>query len=332
MPVGTYLKLSNREDMQVSKTVLWDGQVHYSDTVTLRSHFYDNTRVMFNTSVDLTAADILSKFQIIIEETLGEDRKSVRFRMSDFKDGNTDYSSEAVFYSSFYLDQETGFYTLPIYIAARCANGNKKIGFNDCVVTVESDELDIYVSYHSSLPPFIEQGIPYKKNPSEEDPVFPSNASRVDIGVGYIPDYENNSQSYPNDYFFSNSEPLYEVEASGFMPSNLSDVHFEDVEAKLVNSITGMEIPISCIEKSGDASWKTIEILSSSTNGSFTDKLRVNYWLEDIISDSDRSLKKTIKNKLVISAKIFEGEKDPEAILTENSIPIETEGGYILLI
>ncbi len=306
MPVGTYLKLSNREDMQVSKTVLWDGQVHYSDTVTLRSYFYDNTRVMFNTSVDLTAADILSKFQIIIEETLGEDRKSVRFRMSDFKDGNTDYSSEAVFYSSFYLDQETGFYTLPIYIAARCANVNKKIGFNDCVVTVESDELDIYVSYHSDLPPHIEQGIPIKKIPSEEDPVFPADANRTDIGARYLSDYMNNAHGYYEDYFFSNSEPLYEVTASGFMPSSLQGSSFTEVQSKLVNTITSMEVPIEITDQSTEM--KDIEVLKSSTYGSMTDTFDITKYVQSLKSDTYKNRRETIKNKLIITGKIEDTE------------------------
>ena len=330
MSMGTYLKISNRNDAEVSKSVFWGDELHYYDGATLRAHLYDNTRVMFKSDVDLTADDILSKFTFTIQESLGEDRRSISFRMSDFRDGSSDYSSEAIYYSKFYLDQETGFYTLPIYIAARCANGNKKLGFNDSTVAIESDELDLFVTYRTNLPPFIEQGIPYKKNPSENDPVFPSDASRVDIGVGYISDYVDNSQGYPNDYLFTNSEPLYEVEASGFMPSSLGDMAFEKVEANLVNSKTTMSVPIE-VQKVG-TDRRNIEVLISSENGSFKDDIQITRWTESLLSENDKNQKKTVMNKLVITAKIKEDSDEPEVLLTENLEPIMTETGIYLLI
>jgi hypothetical protein len=304
MAVGAFQKLSNTKSAQLAKTVLWDGEVHYSDSVTLNPFLYDNTIIYFDK--DLSASDALSKFRITVQEGIGSNRKSISFRMSDFKDGGTDYSNEAIFYPSTFNRESDGRYSLSIYIAARCANGGTSVGFNDCTVAIESDELDLYVTYPTWLPPVIEQGFPVKKNPSEEDPVFPADAKRTDIGAGYLSDYMNNVHGYSEDYFFSNSEPSYEVTASGFMPSNLQGNNFTEVQSKLVNTITSMEVPIAITDQSTET--KDIEVLKSSTYGSMTDTFEITKFVQSLKSDTYKNRRETIKNRLVITGKIEDTE------------------------
>lgn len=304
MAVGTFQKLSNTKSAQLAKTVMCDGEVQYSDAVTLNPFLYDHTIVYFDK--DLSASDALSKFRITVQEGIGSNRKSISFRMSDFKDGETDYSKEAIFYPSTFARESDGRYSISIYIAARCSNAGTSVGFNDCNVVVESDELDLYVSYRTWLPPVIEQGFPVKKNPSEEDPVFPANANRTDIGAGYLSDYINNAHGYSEDYFFSNSEPLYEVTASGFMPSSLQGNSFTEVQSKLVNTITSMEIPIAITDQSTET--KDVEVLKSNTYGSMTDTFEITKFVQSLKSDTYKNRRETIKNKLVITGKIEDTE------------------------
>lgn len=304
MAVGTFRKLSNTESAQITKTVMLDGEVHYSDSVTLNPFLYDHTIVYFDK--DLSASDALSKFRMTVQEVIGSNRKSVSFRMSDFKDGGTDYSNETIFYPSSFTRESDGRYSLSIYISARCSNVGSHVGFNDCNVAIESDELDLYVTYLTWLPPVIEHGFPVKRNPSEEDPVFPANANRTDIGAGYLSDYMNNAHGYSEDYFFSNSEPLYEVTASGFMPSSLQGNNFTEVQSKLVNTITSMEIPIAITGQSTEM--KDIEVLKSSTYGSMTDTFEITKYVQSLNSDTYKNRRETIKNKLVITGKIEDTE------------------------
>lgn len=325
MAVGTFRKLSNTKSEQMVKTVMWDGQVHYTDSVTLNPFLYDNTIVYFDK--DLSASDALSKFRITVQEGIGSNRKSVSFRMSDFKDGGTDYSKEAIFYPSTFNRESDGRYSISIYIAARCSNAGTSVGFNDCNVVVESDELDLYVSYRTWLPPVIEQGFPVKKNPSEEDPVFPADANRTDIGAGYLSDYMNNAHGYSEDYFFSNSEPLYEVTASGFMPSNLQGNNFTEVQSKLVNTITSMEIPIAITDQSTET--KDVEVLKSNTYGSMTDTFEITKFVQSLKSDTYKNRRGTIKNKLVITGIVYNSE-DPEEVsnlLTQEYDRFVTQNG-----
>lgn len=304
MAVGTFRKLSNTKSEQMVKTVMWDGQVHYTDSVTLNPFLYDHTIVYFDK--DLSASDTLSKFRITVQEGIGSNRKNISFRMSDFKDGGTDYSKEAIFYPSTFNRESDGRYSLTICISARCSNYGTSVGFNDCTVAIESDELDLYVIYPTWLPPVIEQGFPVKKNPSEEDPVFPADANRTDIGAGYLTDYMNNAHGYSEDYFFSNSEPLYEVTASGFMPSNLQGNSFTEVQSRLVNTITLMEIPIPITDQSTET--KDVEVLKSSTYGSMTDTFEITKFVQSLKSDTYKNRRETIKNKLVITGKIEDTE------------------------
>lgn len=304
MAVGMFQKLSNTKSAQLAKTVMWDGQVHYSDSVTLNPFLYDHTIIYFDK--DLSSSDALSKFRITVQEAVGSDRKSVSFRMSDFRDGETDYSKEAIFYPSSFTRESDGRYSLSIYISARCSNLGTSVGFNDSTVLVESEELDIYVTYQTWLPPLIEQGLTVKKNPSEEDPVFPADANRTDIGAGYLSDYMNNAHGYSEDYFFSNSEPLYEVTASGFMPSSLQGNNFTEVQSKLVNTITSMEMPIAITSQSTET--KEVEVLNSSNYGSMTDTFEITKFVQSLKSDTYKNRRETIKNKLVITGKIEDTE------------------------
>ena len=305
MAVGTFQKLSNTKSAQMAKTVLWDGEVHYSDSVTLNPFLYDHTIVYFDK--DLSASDALSKFRMTVQEGIGSNRKNLSFRMSDFKDGETDYSNEAIFFPSSFTRESDGRYSLSIYISARCSNLGTSVGFNDCTVSIESDELDLYVTYQTWLPPVIEQGFPVKKNPSEEDPVFPADANRTDIGAGYLSDYMNNAHGYSEDYFFSNSEPLYEVTASGFMPSSLQGNNFTEVQSKLVNTITSMEVPIAITVQSTET--KEVEVLKSSTYGSMIDTFEITKFVQSLKSDTYKNRSETIKNKLVITGKIEDTEE-----------------------
>lgn len=304
MAVGTFMKLSNTKSAQIAKTVMWDGEVHYTDSVTLNPFLYDHTIVYFDK--DLSASDALSKFRITVQEGIGSVRKSVSFRMSDFRDGETDYSKEAIFYPSSFTRESDWRYSLSIYISARCSNLGTSVGFNDSTVAIESEELDLYVTYRTWLPPLIEQGLPVKKNPSEEDPVFPANANRTEIGAGYLSDYMNNAHGYSEDYFFSNSEPLYEVTASGFIPSSLQGNNFTEVQSKLVNTITSMEVPIAITGQSTET--KEVEVLNSSNYGSMTDTFEITKFVQSLKSDSYKNRKETIKNKLVITGKIEDTE------------------------
>jgi hypothetical protein len=325
MAVGMFQKLSNTKSEQIVKTVMWDGQVHYTDSVTLNPFLYDHTIVYFDK--DLSASDALSKFRMTVQEGIGSSRKSVSFRMSDFRDGETDYSNEAIFYPSTFNRESDGRYSISIYIAARCSNAGTSVGFNDCTVAIESDELDLYVSYRTWLPPVIEQGLPVKKNPSEEDPVFPADANRTDIGAGYLSDYMNNAHGYSEDYFFSNSEPLYEVTASGFIPSSLQGNSFTEVQSRLVNTITSMEVPIAITGQSRET--KDVEVLKSSTYGSMTDTFEITKFVQSLKSDTYKNRRGTIKNKLVITGVVYNSE-DPEeenCLLTQSYENILTQNG-----
>ena len=262
----TYERINNDEDVDASysiiTTVMEDGvpRAHFDTTnATLKARFYDHTRIKFsdNSGMVIDPAEALKNMTINVTECLGPNRKSVTFNMATRKiliDGveTGETCDDFIFYDTFLTyNTETQQYEMSIYIPARCSITGSVKGFNDSIVTVtyksvkDGEELGTStLKYRTVLPPFIVQGVP-KKTASDTDPVFPNEANRPDIG--YDPDsdtyviqsYAENSQNYNRDFFFTNGDPLYVIETSGFMPSDFYSYYkFGDVDAFLVNDKT----------------------------------------------------------------------------------------------
>lgn len=263
----TYERINNDVDVDASysiiTTVIEDERPrpHFETTnATLKARFYDHTRIKFadNSGMEIDPAEALKNMTINVTECLGANRKSVTFNMATRKiirDGveTEETCDDFIFYDTFLTyNTETQQYEMSIYIPARCSITGSVKGFNDSIVTVtyksvkDGEELGTStLKYRTVLPPFILQGVPKKKNASDMDPVFPNEANRPDIG--YDPDsdtytiqsYSENSQNYNRDFFFTNGDPLYVIETSGFMPSDFYSYYkFGDVDAFLVNDKT----------------------------------------------------------------------------------------------
>lgn len=263
----TYERINNDVDVDASysiiTTVMEDGvpRAQFDTTnATLKARFYDHTRIKFadNSGMVIDPAEALKNMTINVTECLGANRKSVTFNMATRKiliDGveTGETCDDFIFYDTFLTyNTETQQYEMSIYIPARCSITGSVKGFNDSIVTVtyksvkHGEELGIStLKYRTVLPPFILQGVPKKKTASDADPVFPNEANRPDIG--YDPDsdtyviqsYAENSQNCNRDFFFTNGDPLYVIETSGFMPSDFYSYYkFGDVDAFLVNDKT----------------------------------------------------------------------------------------------
>jgi len=263
----TYERINNDVDVDASYSIITeekeDGVLrpHFDTTnATLKARFYDHTRIKFsdNSGMVIDPAEALKNMTINVTECLGANRKSVTFNMATRKiliDGveTGETCEDFIFYDTFLTyNTETQQYEMSIYIPARCSITGSVKGFNDSIVTVtyksvkDGEELGTStLKYRTVLPPFILQGVPKKKTASDADPVFPNEANRPDIG--YDPDsdtyviqsYAENSQNYNRDFFFTNGDPLYVIETSGFMPSDFYSYYkFGDVDAFLVNDKT----------------------------------------------------------------------------------------------
>lgn len=269
----TYERINNDVDVDASYSIITeeeeDGVLrpHFDTTnATLKARFYDHTRIKFadNSGMEIDLAEALKNMTINVTECLGPNRKSVTFNMSTRKiliDGveTGETCDDFIFYDTFLTyNTETQQYEMSIYIPARCATSGGLKGFNDSIVTVTYNSVrdgevigTSTLKYRTVLPPFILQGVPKKKNASDIDPVFPNEANRPDIGYDpdsdtyVIPSYAENSQNYNRDFFFTNGDPLYVIETSGFMPSDFYRYYeFGDVDAFLVNSKTESKIAL----------------------------------------------------------------------------------------
>lgn len=245
-----------------------DGTPVYGE---LQPRMYDMTTVSIYgglAGVDPSSTEALSSFTIRIEEIVGSSPRIVEFNMKTRLDGEgNDYDVEPVWYpSSFQYDPSRDAWDLTISISSRVKT-DSSLGFNAALVTVYgagpisgSTWDECTVTYTADLPPSLAQGVPKKADPSAADPVFPSSASRVDIGVDTIPDYFRNSQGLERDYLFSDSSPLYVCEASGLMPAVLdSQSAFVDVSAYMRDTATGMKTPLPM---TGPVKSGPVEILS----------------------------------------------------------------------
>lgn len=272
----TYRRINNDSDVDVSyPTIRYEMVSEHGEpetlkpvfditNATLKARFYDATVISFGDSLGtrVSEPEDLCKFSIKIMECIGEDRKTIEFNLGTRKpmiydpvtgrqvqDDEADPIREAVFYDpSFALNEETGRYELTVYVGAKCGTGSNVFGFNDSEVFVELIETDEHPSatlrYRAILPPFILQSLPEKCD-SAADPVIPDGESRADYG--YDPDtgeytiapYKQNAYGFDRDFMFTNSDPLYKIVTSGFMPNGLGDYDFSGFEASLVNDKTG---------------------------------------------------------------------------------------------
>ena len=293
----------------------WDEVVvdKIEDAV-LYPYMYDATRFFYkdNIGTNLSLNNAVSHFVFSLGETVGE-LKSFSMNMSTRLDEEgVDHWDEKIYYSdTFAYNPDTGFYSLVIYTPAKSVDSHdNQIGYNDSVISIEENMsappesafLRVSVEYRTNLPPCLIQGIPKKFNPAEEDPVFPVDATRVDIGVNQIPDYFQNSQGYTQDYLFTNSSAMYVADASGFIPEEISnDYTFSGVSAYLEDSDTTMKIPVDFEVLSDEhIKEKSLDVTVEGTSASYSAQLERVIWRTKI----KNSMNSTNKNILTIEAAV----------------------------
>lgn len=294
----------------------WDERrVDKIEDAVMYPYMYDATKIFYRDSLgtDLSVEDSIKNFELSLTESVSSDRKAFEMNMYTRKDENgVDHWNEKVFYSdSFVYDPNTGYYTLVIYTPAKSEDQDHNgLGYNDSVISVEenmsappeSAYLRVSVEYRTNLPPCLIQGIPKKVNPSDGDLVFPSDATRVDIGVDQIPDYYSNSQGYDKDYLFTNSNPLYVADASGFLPSDIKDDYtFSAVSAYLENTDTTMITPVEVnLLSSGSVNENAIDVTENGSTTSYSAQLEKYIWRTNIAANTTGS----VKNVLTIEASV----------------------------
>lgn len=327
----SYERINNGSDVDTSYVFpryedgVYRPEVH---NATLRGRFYDHTRIKFkdNSGIVIDSSIAINQMVITVAECIGSDRRLVRFNMGTREmldgDGNVildEYGQpvickEPIFYDNRLTKNEvTGEYELSIYIAARCTGSEEFIGFNDCEVKITFDQTNsegdslgqATVRYRTVLPPFIVQGIPHKLRRSDTDSVFPDAASRPDIGyyehgdTYVIPAYSQNSQGYGRDFFFTNGDPLYVIDTSGFMPSNINEEYrFDDVEAHLVNDRTGSKLQLELLDRSSESD--TLEVMELDGEPYLANYER-SVWIHKVTGPHGRMY----KNIVNVSASVF---------------------------
>lgn len=328
---------------EIVTTNLIGDTVSYKITnATLKPRMYDVHKIQVRDSLgtNFTDPSTMKKFVIEVRESLSYRSKPVLFNMGTRKyvDDMTyeqlnQICDEAVFYNPyFYYNNDTGFYELEIYVAARSECNGIERGFNDSVVCVilpqfrenPSDDEDRVITsysvrYRCILPPFMVQGIPYKNIPLAEDPVFPDGASRVDIGVGTIECYYNNKHGYQDDYLFTNcgaesgSGPLYQINTSAFMPAYLgSDYSFGTPSAYLLNEDTLAKLPLTTNSVDNSDDERALYVMTfGDNNDEYSAYYFMNEWITDISAADDRY---THKNKVVIECGLNLNEPEEETV------------------
>ena len=322
----TYERINNAADVDTSYVYpkLEDGvirpEVH---NATLKGRFYDHTRIRFsdNSGIEIDPNNALNHMTMVVSECLGSDRRLVRFNMGTREmldeDGNVVMDENApvickepIFYDNMLTkNEETSEYELSIYIAARCTRSEKIVGFNDCEVKITFDQMDengetigqSTVRYRSVLPPFIVQGIPHKSNPSDPDSVFPDAASRPDVGyyengeTYVIPSYNQNSQSYDRDFFFTNGDPLYVIDTSGFMPSNIyTEYEFDGLEANIIDEGTQSKVPLMLANIASESELCHIDAMNLD-NETYEGEYMRSVWTHAISATPGRTYKNIVK-------------------------------------
>lgn len=321
----TYRRINNDSDVDVSyPTIRYEMVSEHGEpetlqpvfditNATLKARLYDATVISFRDSLGtrVSEPEDLCKFSIKIMELIGDDKKTIEFNLGtrkpmiydsatgrEVQDDKADPIQEAVFYdSSFRLNEETGRYELTVYVGAKCGTGSNVFGFNDSEVFVELIETDDHPSttlaYRAILPPFILQGLPEKCD-SAADPVIPDGESRTDYG--YDPDtgeytiapYKQNAYGFDRDFMFTNSDPLYKIVTSGFMPDGLGDYDFSGFGASLVNDKTGSRYSLRWSED--DAEKETLDVLKWAGDESFcAGQFDVKEWMVFLIGDPEFS-------------------------------------------
>jgi hypothetical protein len=325
-------KLDNSKEVRVSRTLshiltssavvdewgtvtTWEERIidKIEDAV-LYPYMYDATKILYkdNIGTDLSLVDSVKNFEFSLCESIGQ-HQSFEMNMYTRKDANNvDHWNEKIYYNdSFDYNPDTGLYSLVIYTPTKAVSSeNVQMGYNDSVISieenmsapVENDYERVSIEYRTNLPPFIIQGIPKKLNPAEEDPVFPTDASRVDIGVNQIPDYFQNSQGYTQDYLFTNSSAMYVADASGFLPREISnDYTFSAVSAYLEDENTTMRTPIEFeVNDSANIDELSAEITTNGSTTSYSAQLERVVWRSKIESQTSG----TIMNLLTIEAAV----------------------------
>lgn len=322
----TYRRLNNDSDVDVSyPTIHYELVSEHGETqtlqpvfditnATLKARFYDATVISFEDSLGtrISEPQDLCKFSIKIMECIGDNTKLVEFNLgtrkpmiydpvtgSKVQDEEADPIRDAIFYDpGFRLNEETGKYELTIYIGAKCGTGSNIFGFNDAEVFVELLETESHPSttleYRAILPPFILQGLP-EKYESVSDPVIPDGESRTDYG--YDPDtgkytiapYKQNAYGFERDFIFTNSDPLYEIVTSGFMPDGFRDYSFSDFEASLVNDKTGSRYNLGWREEEGE-SRKMLDVIKwAGDNFFYTGQFDIKKWMIFLVGDPEFS-------------------------------------------
>lgn len=276
---------------------------------TLLPYLYDATTISIEnlSGLDLGNPDSLNHCWINVIDRFDYSR-SVQFCMGTRldEDGNPVHCS--VFYDDqFTYDAQKDRYELTIFIPAYCKNSNTIEGFNESTVLFEvrGSGLSVDGSYETVLPPFILQGKAHKEDPSEEDPVFPSNADRCSIGEGTIPAYYENSKGYDSDYLFTCASAMYCVETSGFMPSDMAEsTEFQDVSAYLHNSKTGSDIMLSIEALEPVSTTIPVMKLLDEPERVFNGQYEVTTWKSRIDSDWARENLATAENEMTVSASV----------------------------
>lgn len=342
--------VNNDQDVEVSYPKITLGSAdrpgsipyYYITNAKLNKRMYDCHVIRIRDNAGTNFADPvgLLNFVINIREATSYRSKNLTFNMGDrkFVDDSTYEPSggeceEAVFYDPYFTySEESGFYELMIYIAARSNGPDGDKGFNDAVVTViqkpqENRDTNYSVRYRTVLPPYLIQGEPVKKYPDEEDPVFPTDASRVDIGVDTIRYYYENAHGYNRDYLFTNNAPFYEVNVSGLMPSFLgSDFDFENVSGFLVNDMTEAKIPLTTYSAMPESGSITLDVMTID-NAQYTAGFYLREWKVDLEASAYSGTSQypyTHKNTVVVSGELRmnEPEEDVEVIVANG-----TDGG-----
>lgn len=300
MAAITYQRQKNNKEVTVTRSATRDSQT-LTETAVLKPYMYDVTTITISGDESVT----LEKLHLGLSEVLGDERKSIDFNMrTRFSESGEDEWDERIFYGSLVPNEVVGGSDLTIYIPHKCSSDGVESGYLDSVVRIslDHDGEDISVAYRTNIPPCVINGVPKKRNPDDEDPVLPAAADRVDFGKGIIPSYYDNSRGYQEDYLFTNSIAVYQIEASGFIPEQISGEYgFTSVSAFMRNPNTDMRASLPIVSTaSGQSSMDVMEI--DGISAPFTADFDVHRWTYDLISDAYSASSGVIYSDAEISA------------------------------
>ena len=289
--------------------------------VTLQPYMYDATNIKFSylleNGYELNMDN--NNFTLTINEHTLDPKTFEDIKLLDEIINRKDFD-EWIFSDGITKNVEEHCYEMNIFIAAKGREGK---GFNDSSVSVSytPNEFEnkfynlkdflFVVNYYTALPPYLIQGRIYTEEPSKEQVLDKnSETARVDYSAGcYMDNIPLPSNTIPPNLMFTNADPLYCCDASGFMPIE-ANADFLNVDSYVHDEETNQFVPIAISASGMSPNVETLILTSAeqsySNDGDVSSygDFNVYTFKQAIDSDAVRARGYLAQNELYISAHI----------------------------